>query len=72
MIIKTIIISFNPRPHTAGDPRKSNLFIRVNCFNPRPHTAGDDFFIPNGGSWICFNPRPHTAGDIGPPTSDVS
>jgi len=34
-------MSFNPRPHTAGDKSDLDKFIETACFNPRPHTAGD-------------------------------
>ena len=38
----TVPISFNPRPHAAGDMRAITLICRTNSFNPRPHAAGDN------------------------------
>ena len=57
--------SFNPRPHTAGDPDTCPDILKASIsFNPRPHTAGDMRRILRLGRVMSFNPRPHTAGDL--------
>ncbi len=40
-IARFLSLSFNPRPHTAGDGWLPRLVVCRGGFNPRPHTAGD-------------------------------
>ena len=36
------MMSFNPRPRTGGDSRRSIGLSLMMSFNPRPRTGGDD------------------------------